>query len=236
MAYPTKLYSVHGVHGVLALLLPLRCLACAELTRRSKFSPFLCAHCSEELHALAGSGWNVDGTRLIAAFRYAGPARTLVQELKFKGALGAALPLGRALGAALSELPPGPITIVPVPLHWRRRWHRGHNQSAALARVVASSRPGFTALAALRKSRATTPQVGLDGGRRRGNVRGTFAVPRRYASRVRGARLVVVDDVATTAATLRSARDCLVAAGAAEVTLAAAAVATEGPTSGLARG
>jgi len=218
---------VRATVGLLGHVLPLRCLACPGLTLGSELGPFLCARCAEELHALRGGRWQIDGTEVVAAFSYAGAVRVLVRELKFRGAVAVALPLGAALGAALADLSPGPIGIVPVPLHWRRRWHRGHNQSAALARVVAAGRPGFRLLAALRKSRATPPQVGLDGSHRRHNVRGTFAVPRRYASRVRGARLVVVDDVATTAATLRSARDCLVAAGAAEVTLAAAAVATE---------
>jgi ComF family protein len=212
---------------LLGHVLPLRCLACPELTLGSEFSPFLCARCADEMHAPGGRRWAVDGTVVVGAFRYAGVARVLVRELKFRGATGVAAPLGAALGAALADLPAGPIGIVPVPLHWRRRWQRGHNQSAALARVVAAARPGFRLLAALRKTRATPPQVGLDGSRRRHNVRGTFAIPRRYARRVRGARLVVVDDVATTAATLRSAGDCLVAAGAAEVTLAAVAVATE---------
>jgi len=213
--------------GLLGHVLPLRCLACPALTRGSELGPFLCVRCARELHALRGRRWEIDGTRVVAAFRYAGAARVLIRELKFRGATALASPLGGALGVALSELPPGPIGIVPIPLHWRRRWHRGHNQSVALARAVAASRPGFGLLAALRKSRATPPQVGLDGSQRRRNVRGTFAVPRRYAASVRGARLVVVDDVATTAATLLSARDCLAAAGAAEVTLAAAAVATD---------
>lgn len=214
----------HPTTACLARVLPLRCLACPRRTRGSELSPFLCAGCAGDLHALRCGAWEIDGTAMVAAFRYAGPARVLVRELKFRGAAAVATPLGAALGAALSELPPGPIGIVPVPLHWRRRWQRGHNQSAALARVVAASRPGFNLLDALRKPRATQPQVGVDGRHRRRNVRGTFAVSRRHAGRIRGARLVVVDDVATTAATLRSARECLLAAGAAEVTLAAVAV------------
>jgi len=233
-------YPVDAGRGLLgrllAHLLPLRCLACPRLARGSELSPVLCARCAHELHTLRCSGWEIDGLRLVAAFRYEGAARVLVRELKFRGAIGAAAPLGGALGVVLSELPPGPVGIVPVPLHWRRRWHRGHNQSAALARVVAASRPGFRVLAALRKSRATQPQVGLDGPHRRRNVRGTFAVARRHLGRIQGARLVVVDDVATTAATLRSARDCLLAAGAAEVTPAAVAVAPGRARSGIGRG
>ncbi len=231
MAYPTRFHPAGVGYGwltrALTYLLPLRCLACPDLTRGSDLSPLLCVRCAHELHTLRGSRWQVDGTRLVAAFSYTGAARVLIRELKFRGAVAAAVPLGSALAAALSVLPPGPTGIVPVPLHWRRRWHRGHNQSVTLARVVASSRPGFSVLVALRKSRATLPQVGLDGARRRRNVRDAFTVPRRYLSRVRDARLVVVDDVATTLATLRSARDGLLAAGAAEVTLAAVAVATE---------
>jgi len=218
---------LRATRGLLAHVLPLRCLACPGLTRGSELSPFLCVRCADGLRALRGRRWEIDGVPVVGAFRYAGAARVLVRALKFRGAVAVARPLGAALGEALADLPPGPIGIVPVPLHWRRRWRRGHNQSTALARAVAATRPGFSLLVALRKSRATLPQVGLDGVQRRRNVHGTFVVPRRYARQVSGARLVVVDDVATTAATLRSARDCLMAAGAIEVTLAAAAIATE---------
>ncbi len=233
---------VRAITSLLIHVLPLRCLACPSLTLGSALSPFLCVRCAEELRALRGRHWEIDGTRVVGAYRYAGAARVLVRELKFRGAIAVASPLGSALAAALSDLPPGPIGIVPVPLHWRRRWRRGHNQSAALARVVAATRPGFSFLAALRRARATPRQVGLDGRHRRSNVQGAFAVARRRADQVRGSRLVLVDDVATTAATLCSARDCLVAAGAAEVILAVAAVATEHqqttvrPRSGLDRG
>ena len=205
----------------------MRCLACPALTRGSVLSPFLCVPCARELHALRGRDWEIDGLRVVAAFRYAGVARTLLRALKFHGASGVAAPLGAALGLSLSELPAGPVGIVPLPLHWRRRWRRGHNQSAALARAVAASRPGFRVLPVLHKPRATPPQVGLDGGQRRRNVRHAFAVHRRHRGLLCDARLVLVDDVATTGATLRSARDCLIASGAAEVTLAAAAVAAE---------
>ncbi len=211
----------------LSHVLPLRCLACPARTRGSGPSPLLCRSCTAELHALRCRDWEIDGTSGASGFRYEGAARALVRALKFRGALGAAAPLGSVLGAALDELAPGAVGIVPVPLHWRRRWQRGHNQSAALARAVAAARPGFRVLAALRKPRATRPQVGLGGGRRRRNVDGAFAVARLHIPKVLGARLVLVDDVVTTAATLRAARDVLVAAGASEVTLAAAAVAVE---------
>jgi len=159
-------------------------------------------------------------------------AHDAIHRLKFQGAVTLAQPLGRALAAALVDVQPGPTAIVPVPLHWRRRWRRGHNQSVALAKVVAATRPGFQLLRALRKSRATRPQVGLDGRQRRRNVIGAFVVRARHAHRVSGS-WVVVDDVVTTGATLRAAQDCPRRAGAAELTLAAVAMVEEPGGSGL---
>jgi ComF family protein len=173
----------------------------------------------------------------IAAFRYEGVVRSAIHQLKFRGIRPLAGLLGGALAAALADLPPGPTLVVPVPLHWRRRWSRGHNQSVALARTVAAARPGFRYLPVLRKRRATPAQTGLDARVRRANVSGVFAVRRSHTVAVCAAQIIVVDDVVTTGATLEAARRCLLRAGAAAVTAAAVAAAPPpGAASGLRRG
>ena len=81
----------------LAHVLPLRCLPCPGLTRGSELCPFLCVRCARELHKLRDRGWEIDGTRVIAAFHYTGPVRALIRKLKFHGAIGVASLLGSAL-------------------------------------------------------------------------------------------------------------------------------------------
>ncbi len=105
--------------------------------------------------------------------------------------------------------------IVPVPLHWRRFQYRGFNQATALARPIARefSLPVITRV--LRRWRHTVPQVDLEPDERLKSIRGAFRV--RRAERIEGKRLLLVDDVYTTGATMNECARVLKAAGAASV-------------------
>lgn len=179
--------------------------------------------------------------RLIAAWRYAPPLDSVIRALKFsrRDDLGTGLAAG--LAERLEREPPaGPAAppadvVVPVPLHWRRRLGRGYNQAERIARPLAR-RLGLPLTGALVRRRATPPQTALGGAERRRNPRGAFALAR--GSAVRGRRVLLVDDVATTGATLDAAAACLRAAGAARIVAAAAALrpASEGPRKAVAKG
>jgi ComF family protein len=103
--------------------------------------------------------------------------------------------------------------VVPVPLHWSRRWRRGYNQAEILARGL-RRRHGLPVLRVLVRTRPTPPQHG-DAAERRRNVRGAFTLPRPAA--VAGRRLLLVDDVFTTGATANGCALVLREAGAADV-------------------
>ena len=119
-----------------------------------------------------------------------------------------------------AELLSAADVVVPVPLHRRRRRVRGFNQAEDLARNL-----GRPVTLALRRRRATQSQADLPAARRHVNVRGAFAL--RWRSDVRGCRVVLVDDVCTTGATLEACARVLREAGAREVSaLTAARVAT----------
>jgi ComF family protein len=101
--------------------------------------------------------------------------------------------------------------IIPVPLHWRRRFQRGFNQAALLAARVAR-RYAVPVVVAVRRRRATATQAGLSNAKRRANVAGAFEVRRPRA--VAGRRILLVDDVMTTGATASACAAALKRAGA----------------------
>ncbi len=144
------------------------------------------------------------------------PLRELVHLFKYAGVTALARPLGRLLRLAMPRDRRFDL-IVPTPLHWRRRWTRGYNQSMLLARELAPVL-GLKPVNALRRTRATPTQAGLSRTARRANVAGAFVV--RDASLVRGRRVLLVDDVMTTGATLRACAAALKRAGAQSVSIA----------------
>lgn len=120
-------------------------------------------------------------------------------------------------GAAEREAPEGGATVVPVPLHWRRRLRRGYNQAEEIARPLAA-RLGFRFSRSLRRRRATPRQTSLSREHRRSNPAGAFVCRRTIAGTV-----ILVDDVTTTGATLGAAAVCLKQAGARRVVALVAA-------------
>ncbi len=144
---------------------------------------------------------------------YEGPLRQLIHLFKYDCVRPLAAPLGSFLVSALPRSEQIDA-VVPVPLHWRRRWQRGFNQSELLARRVAE-RYGLRVLRALRRKRATASQAGLTSSRRRANVSGAFTVRRRQD--VEGRRILLVDDVFTTGATVSACGAALKRAGARRV-------------------
>jgi ComF family protein len=108
--------------------------------------------------------------------------------------------------------------VVPVPLHWRRVWRRGYNQSAAVARELAVGLGVPFRSNWLRRIRHTPQQVQPSAAARRENVRGAFRASWRAA--VSGKRILLVDDVMTTGSTASEAAKVLRAEGAKEITVA----------------
>jgi ComF family protein len=104
--------------------------------------------------------------------------------------------------------------ILAMPMHWRKRWERGFNQAELLAAPVAR-RYGLHLATNLRRTRYTKSQAGLTKSARRDNLRGSFCVNR--PAQLAGKRILLVDDVFTTGATLRAAAAVLKAAGTSHV-------------------
>lgn len=144
---------------------------------------------------------------------YEGTLRELIHLFKYNGVRRLAGPLSRFLAAAL-PLDQQFDAVTPVPLHWRKRWQRGFNQSELLGKAIARRR-GIPLLRVLRRGSATRAQAGLSNAQRRENVEGAFQARRR----VPGLRILLVDDVMTTGATAAACARALIKAGARSVSL-----------------
>jgi len=129
---------------------------------------------------------------------YDGELRHAIHVLKYEHVSALAEPLGRLLSTYLTQHPLHFDLIVPVPLHPERREDRGYNQAELLAKVIAKQCGAPLNTSALVRKLNTTPQVGLNENERRRNVQGAF----QCKHRLDGLRVLVVDDVCTTGATL----------------------------------
>lgn len=146
---------------------------------------------------------------------YEGPLRKLIHHFKYAGVDSLAEPLGAMLVRAL---PPelAVDVIVPVPLHWRRRVWRGYNQCELLARPL-ERRLQVPVVSALGKRRHTETQATLTPAKRRSNLTGAFVLE--AEEEIRDKRVLLVDDVFTTGATVMACSALLRRGGARSVTV-----------------
>ncbi|MBO9309606.1 MAG: ComF family protein [Chloroflexi bacterium] len=204
--------------SALDFFFPPHCLACGRV------GSHYCVHCLAELpfppiHCTPESALRLQ----IAAAPFEGALRTAIHALKYEGARQLAPLLAARLAEAVARSDFRAQAVVPMPLHSERLAQRGYNQSALLAESLAARLRLPYLPNAVQRIRHTAPQVGLNRQERAANVANAF---RADPEQVRGLRLLLVDDVITTGATMRACAEALHQAGAAEICGLSVAVAT----------
>ena len=188
------------------------CATCQDSTQ--PIAPPFCARCgkpnvrSDVCASCRASPPVIDSIRALTVFD--GRMRHAIHNFKYRGLAALADPLGDALGSFWLASPEATHAVAPVPLHPQRQCERGYNQAELLARRV-GRRTGLPVYpGALRRVRATAVQMTLGAEERRANVADAF---QSGSDLLRGAAVLLIDDVCTTGATLDACALALKEAG-----------------------
>lgn len=225
------------MQALLRAIYPPRCLGCGAPVA-DEFA--LCGACWRDTPFIAGLACDCCGTPLPgqedgaahcddcmrlarpwargrAAVTYGGKARQLVLQLKHADRLDLARPLGDWMARAAAPLLQPGMVVAPVPLHWLRLLKRRHNQSALLAARVARVTGLRHVPDLLHRTRRTPSQDGQGRAARFENLSGAIRANPGRSAAIKGAHVLLVDDVMTSGATLAACADAVLAAGAANV-------------------
>ena len=202
--------------------MPLRCVFCG--TRSRPPERYICEGCYEDLPRIESppppltSPLEFD----LASVSYTFPIDVAIKALKFQRRLFYAPAFSELLCATAAGLPDDIDAVLPVPLHWRRRWFRGFNQAEELARPVAKQLD-VPVLRNVRRRRATPFQSGLTARERARNLRSAFVV----RGSLQHQHVLIIDDIITTGTTVHQIARVLKRAGVDKVSALAVARAAQ---------
>jgi ComF family protein len=149
-----------------------------------------------------------------SALVYGEVVGTLIKQLKYHDQMQGLNRFAQWMAQVVSK---DVDVIVPVPLHWKRLFTRRYNQAAWLAYELSDVMAIPCMPHMLRRVRHTPPQARMNREERQRNMKRAFVVPKKYTSLIEHKRILIVDDVMTTGATIEACAEALKSAGAAEV-------------------
>ena len=199
-----------SIKKILNLLWKEQCAGCGTTSALNNCG--FCPACTRNVVEVE----NPAGTDVLHIFRYEGPVKEAICRFKYSGKKY----YGRRFALVASDfIRENNIkdfdAVVPVPLHWKKEFKRGFNQSAIVASVLAGLLKKKYLPGILLKRKNTSSQTELNVEERRKNVKGAFRA--RRANLIKGRKFLLVDDVYTSGATVREAKKTLLAAGAQKV-------------------
>lgn len=223
------------MRSVLELLFPAKCPLCGTILLRDEkgicavcrsrlpvVTEPCCKHCGKPVASLEQEycpdclGRKSALEQGTALWVYTEKMKRAIGDLKYRGCMADGKLYGRELLAHKDKLLQTwkPDCIVPVPLHWRKRWYRGFNQAACIAEAIGEGTGIPVMEDALLRIRRTSPQKGLDHRRRRDNLKGAFVVNPDHREELSAyRRILMVDDIYTTGATMEACGGALRDAG-----------------------
>lgn len=233
MARRVGVFLRKALSALLDFLYPPLCISCGRLLESGR--EHVCPDCwsaikratrdlplfAETRTKLVASGFVADLVTVFV-FEKEGPFQAIAHALKYSGIQQVGIELGRRLGTVLFNEGIQADAIVPVPLHKRKLRERGFNQSLLIARGVSEVLGTPVRADLVRRSRWTQTQTALSKEERKQNVENAFECSEQD---LRGVRIIVVDDVITTGATIEAVAKALQASNVKTVIAASAAIA-----------
>ena len=205
---------------MLELFLPRKCIHCGRPAKRldEPLSKYLCSNCLREYTVLQPPEVEDIEDRikrlshlpypigLYTAFAFVpeGVMQSIVHQFKYGDMPRLARRIGEEVATPFSQLAQFVDIVLPVPLHATRLAKRGYNQSELIAKSLARQFGKPFVPKALKRIKPTPSQTGLTLAEREENVRGAFKLSKTRMATLKGKRLLVVDDVITTGATMAS--------------------------------
>ena len=202
-------------NALMELLFPRKCLLCRKLLKNAEAD--LCGSCRKDMEAYPAGKRNVQFLDSFAAvWYYEGSVRASLLRFKFYGARSYAAGYARFLARTVRETLPGGFDVLTwIPVSRRRKLRRGYDQVELMARALGRELD-MPSVSAMKKIRHNPTQSGIaDDAQRRANVLGAYRVT--APDKIAGKRVLLLDDILTSGATMAEAARVLKTAGAAEV-------------------
>ena len=207
---------------IISLIFPRTCSICGKnLSFNSEQN--ICNDCLEKLPKLDGlichkcslplpdggatcsdckSNKNIYFEILQSPYTYSGQIKKLIKKLKYSRKNFLTKDLSSLLADFIikENIDKNIDVVVPVPMHWLKKWKRGYNQAELLAKDVSQiiNKPMYNALV---RTKYTKPQFNLKKGQRKENLENMFAINKKYMDMIRGKKILLIDDIATTCST-----------------------------------